>query len=267
MVVIKAIAHRNTAELASHLHDQRPHPPRNFVPELVEGAQVKPCTGWMNLTKPPPDGWWADRQSCQCPPCYFYKLTDQINSGILPFAVAVPLAQLINVGLIRLNFRHAEHTCIFTAEDKDYALSLHRDVCYGINSGQSPLQLLEILLVASRKAVLKPLDPQDPEYHHKEFEMCLKRAVRRCKEDISNGQGHAEDEEQTQEGAHQDDDDDDQNSGALTSDGAECENVEHDDADKETYVKSLSNLRRSQILTCLQCYLMDGPFQMISPLK
>ncbi|KAI4716322.1 hypothetical protein E4T48_07462 [Aureobasidium sp. EXF-10727] len=235
MVVIKAIAHRDTAELAHHLNDQRPHPPRNFVPELIEGAQVKPCTGWMNLTKPPANGWWADRQSCHCPPCYFYNLTDQINSGILPFAVAVPLAQLINVGLIRLNFRHAKHSNVFTVEDRDYALSLHRDICYGINSGQLPLQLLEILLVASRKAVLKPLDPQDPEYRHKEFEMCLKRAIRRCKEDRGSGESYADEDEQTQEGARQDDDDD-QDSGAWASEEADSETVEDDNSDKETAI-------------------------------
>jgi hypothetical protein len=231
MVIIKAIAHRDTADLANYLHDQRPHPSRTFIPDLIQGAQVKPCTGWLNLTKPPPNGWWADRQTCQCPPCYFYNLTDQINSGHLPFSVAVPLAQLINVGLIRLNFRHAEHNNVFTVEDRDYALSLHRDICYGTNSGQLPLQLLEILLVASRKAVLKPLDSQDPEYQHKEFELYLKRAIRKCKEDQSNGYNHADDEQQTQAGADQDDDNNE--SGSLSSDEAE-EGAHDDHSDKET---------------------------------
>ncbi|KAH0386772.1 hypothetical protein KCU92_g2232, partial [Aureobasidium melanogenum] len=231
MVVIKAIAHRDTAELAHYLNDQRPHPPRTFVPELIEGAPVKPCTGWMNLPKPPQNGWWADRQSCQCPPCYFYTLTDQINSGVLPFAVAVPLAQLINVGLIRLNFRHPEHANVFTAEDRDYALSLHREICYGINSGQFPLQLLEILLIASRKAVLKPLNQEDPEYHHKEFELYLKRAIQKFKEDQSNGKDCLGDEEQTQEGAHAEDEHD---SGVWSSDAAEHTSDKDDDSDKET---------------------------------
>ncbi|KAK6003966.1 hypothetical protein QM012_008816 [Aureobasidium pullulans] len=231
MVIIKAIVHRNTAELAQYLNDQRPHPPRTLVPELIEGAQVKPYTGWMNLAKPPKNGWWADRQSCQCPPCYYYNLTDQINSGALPFAVAVPLAQLINVGLIRLNFRHPEHANVFTAEDRDYALSLHRDICYGINSGQFPLQLLEILLTASRKAVLKPLNQEDPEYHHKEFELYLKRAIQRCKEDQSNGKD-CMDDGQTKEGAHADEEHD---SGVIwSSDAAEHASIKDDDSDKET---------------------------------
>ncbi|KAI5236375.1 hypothetical protein E4T43_08661 [Aureobasidium subglaciale] len=182
MVTINAFVHKDTAELVQYLNDQRPHLPRNFVPDLVEGTDFDPCTGWKNLTKPPENGWWANRQSCQCPPCYFFDLKSQINRGTLPFAVAVPLAQLINVGLIRLNFRHPGHNNVFTAEDKDYALSLHRDVCYGINSGKLPLQLLEILLLASRKAVLKPLDQSDPEYQHKEFEVYLKRAIRKCKD-------------------------------------------------------------------------------------
>ncbi|KAH0275935.1 hypothetical protein KCU74_g6245, partial [Aureobasidium melanogenum] len=231
MVDIKAIAHKDTAQLAPYLNDQRPHSPRTFVPELIEGAQAKPCTGWMNLPKPPQNGWWADRQSCKCPPCYFYNLTDQINSGALPFAVAVPLAQLINVGLIRLNFRHAEHANVFTAEDKDYALSLHRDICYGINSGQLPLQLLEILLTASRKAVLKPLNQEDPEYHHKEFELYLKRAIQRCKEDQSNGKNCPDDEEQTQEGAHAEEE---RNPGVWSSEAAESASDKADDSDKET---------------------------------
>jgi hypothetical protein len=199
MVVIHAIQHRDTAELAQYLNDQRPHPPRTFIPDLIQGAQVKPCTGWQDLQKPPPEGgWWANRQNCHCPPCYYYHLINQINTSKLPFPVAVPLAQLINVGLIRLNFNHSGHATVFTATDKDYALSLHRDICYGINSGQFPLQLLEILLVASRKAVLKPLDPEDPEYHHKEFEVYLKRAIQRCK--IEDG-GQEDGIEQAQEGA------------------------------------------------------------------
>ncbi|KAG9569950.1 hypothetical protein KCU61_g5461, partial [Aureobasidium melanogenum] len=231
MVVIKAFTHRDTAELVQCLNEQRPHPPRTFVPELIEGAQVKPCTGWMNLQKPPQNGWWADRQSCQCPPCYFYTLLDQINSGALPFAVAVPLAQLINVGLIRLNFRHPEHANVFTAEDRDYALSLHRDICYGINSGQFPLQLLEILLIASRKAVLKPLNQEDPEYHHKEFELYLKRAIQRCKEDRSNGKDCLDDAEQTQEGAHADEEND---PSVWLSDVAEHPSVKDGDSGKET---------------------------------
>ncbi|KAG9663162.1 hypothetical protein KCU64_g1500, partial [Aureobasidium melanogenum] len=231
MVVIKAFTHRDTAELVQCLNEQRPHPPRTFVPELIEGAQVKPCTGWMNLQKPPQNGWWADRQSCQCPPCYFYTLLDQINSGALPFAVAVPLAQLINVGLIRLNFRHPEHANVFTAEDRDYALSLHRDICYSINSGQFPLQLLEILLIASRKAVLKPLNQEDPEYHHKEFELYLKRAIQRCKEDRSNGKDCLDDAEQTQEGAHADEEND---PSVWLSDVAEHPSVKDSDSGKET---------------------------------
>lgn len=231
MVVIKTTAHKDTAQLAPYLNDQRPHPPRTFVPELIEGAQAKPCTGWMNLPKPPQNAWWADRQPCQCPPCYLYNLTDQINSGALPFAVAVPLAQLINVGLIRLNFRHAEHANVFTAEDKDYALSLHRDICYGINSGKFPLQLLEILLTASRKAVLKPLSHEDPEYNHKEFEMCLKRAIQRCKEDQSNGEACQDDGEQTQAGAHAEEEPD---AGVWSPDAAETLSDKNDDSDKET---------------------------------
>lgn len=231
MVVIKAIAHRDTAELAIYLNDQRPHPPRTFVLDLIEGAQVKPCTGWINLTKPPQNGWWADRQACECPPCYYYTLTDQINTGGLPFAVAVPLAQLINVGLIRLNFRHSEHANVFTAEDRDYALSLHRDICYGINSSQLPLQLLEILLTASRKAVLKPLDSENPEYHHKEFELYLKRAIQKCKEDQSNDNGCLDDEEQTQEGARADEEYD---SRVWSSDAAEYTSTKEDDSDRET---------------------------------
>lgn len=230
MVVIKAIAHRDTADLANYISNHQSHPPRTFVPDLVQGAQVKPCTGWINLTKPPANGWWADRQSCQCPPCYFYHLTDQINSGTLPFSVAVPLAQLINVGLIRLNFRHAEHNNVFTPEDRDYALSLHRDIYYGINSGQLPLQLLEILLVASRKAVLKPLSEQEPEYQHKEFELYLKRAIRKCKESQSDGQDE-ENDDQAQEGAHEDDDKD---SGSLSSDEIEDERAHNDRSDAET---------------------------------
>ncbi|KAG9949031.1 hypothetical protein KCU85_g4525, partial [Aureobasidium melanogenum] len=208
MVVIKAIAHKDSAQLAPCLNDQRPHPSRTFVPELIEGAQAKPCTGWMNLQKPPQNG-----------------------CGALPFAVAVPLAQLINVGLIRLNFRHAEHANVFTAEDKDYALSLHRDICYGINSGQLPLQLLEILLTASRKAVLKPLNQEDPEYHHKEFELYLKRAIQRCKEDQSNGKNCPDDEEQTQEGAHAEEE---HNPGVWSSEAAESASDKDDDSAKET---------------------------------
>lgn len=230
MVVIKAIAHRDTADLAHYLSNQ-PQPPRTFVPDLIQGAQVRPCTGWLNLTKPPANGWWADRQTCQCPPCYFYNLTNQINSGTLPFSVAVPLAQLINVGLIRLNFRHAEHNDVFTAEDRDYALSLHRDICYGINSGQLPLQLLEILLVASKKAVLKPLNAQEPEYQHKEFEMYLKRAIRKCKESQSDDQDEEDDDEQAQEGAHQDDDND---SSPASSDEVEDGKAHNDRSDTET---------------------------------
>ncbi|THW78747.1 hypothetical protein D6D19_01677 [Aureobasidium pullulans] len=199
MVTIEAVVHKNTADLAQYLNDQRPHPPRNFVPDLIEGAQVKPCTGWMDLAKPPQNGWWADRQTCQCPPCYYYHLTDQVNNGSLPFSVAVPLAQLINVGLIRLNFRHPQHENVFTAEDKDYARSLHRDICYGINSGQLPLQLMEILLIASRKAVLKSLTTEDLEYHHKEFEMYLKRAIQKLQ-----AGAQAEDEESAESVSNED---------------------------------------------------------------
>ncbi|KEQ82142.1 hypothetical protein M438DRAFT_322881 [Aureobasidium pullulans EXF-150] len=206
MVTIEAVVHKNTADLAQYLNDQRPHPPRNFVPDLIEGAQVKPCTGWMDLGKPPQNGWWADRQTCQCPPCYYYHLTDQVNNGSLPFSVAVPLAQLINVGLIRLNFRHPQHENVFTAEDKDYARSLHRDICYGINSGQLPLQLMEILLIASRKAVLKSLTAEDPEYHHKEFEMYLKRAIQKYKDEGKGPGLDLEDNtEQAQAGAQAED--------------------------------------------------------------
>jgi hypothetical protein len=159
MVIIQAIRRIDTTNPAKHLNNQTSHPPtRSFIPSLVQGAQLLPYTGWTNLSKPPPHGWWADRQLCTCPPCYFYTLTSAINNGTFPIAVTVPLAQLINVGLLRLNFRHAEHNNTFTAEEKDYALSLYRDICYGVNSGQLPLQLLEIMLVASRKAVLKPLD-------------------------------------------------------------------------------------------------------------
>lgn len=232
MVVIKAIAHRDNADLANYISNHQPHPPRTFIPDLIQGAQTKPCTGWINLTKPPANGWWADRQSCQCPPCYLYSLTDQINSGALPFSVAVPLAQLINVGLIRLNFRHAEHNNVFTAEDRDYALSLHRDICYGINSGQLPLKLLEILLVASRKAVLKPLNEHEPEYQHKEFELYLKRAIRKCKESQSDDQDEEDDDEQAQEGAHEDDDDNDTD--VLSSDEAKDGEAHHDPSDTET---------------------------------
>lgn len=234
MVIIRAIAHRDTADLAHYLSNHQPHPPHTFIPDLIQGAQVKPCTGWPNLTKPPTNGWWADRQSCQCPPCYFYSLTDQINSGALPFSVAVPLAQLINVGLIRLNFRHADHNDVFTAEDRDYALSLHRDICYGINSGQLPLRLLEILLVASRKAVLKPLDAQEPEYQHKEFELYLKRAIRKCKEDQISGQSEEDDDEQAQEGAHQEDDDEDSDLSPSSSVEVENRGAHDDRSDTET---------------------------------
>jgi hypothetical protein len=231
MVIIQAIEHRDTLDLAQHLNNHLPHRPRTFIPDLIQGAHVLPYTPWPNLQKPPPQGWWADRQYCTCPPCYFSTLTTSINNGSLPFAVAVPLAQLINVGLLRLNFRHADHNNIFTAEDREYALSLYRDICYGINSGQLPLQLLEILLVASRKAVLKPLDVERPEYQHREFEMCLKRAIAKCKEEGSEEQS-CEDDEQTHGGAQQEDDGD---SGSLSSDG--IEHGTHDDhLDKETYL-------------------------------
>jgi hypothetical protein len=232
MVIIQAIRRIDTTNPAKHLNNQTSHPPtRSFIPSLVQGAQLLPYTGWTNLSKPPPHGWWADRQLCTCPPCYFYTLTSAINNGTFPIAVTVPLAQLINVGLLRLNFRHAEHNNTFTAEEKDYALSLYRDICYGVNSGQLPLQLLEIMLVASRKAVLKPLDVGEPEYNHKEFEMCLKRAIARCKEEQRNGEGDVDDEEQMKEGAHQDDDDD---AGSVSSDEVEQEEAEDDHSDKET---------------------------------
>ncbi|KAI5205614.1 hypothetical protein AUEXF2481DRAFT_26166 [Aureobasidium subglaciale EXF-2481] len=152
-----------------------------------------------------------------------------INRGTLPFAVAVPLAQLINVGLIRLNSRHPGHNNVFTAEDKDYALSLHRDICYGINSGKLPLQLLEILLLASHKAVLKPLDQSDPEYRHKEFEVYLKRAIRKCKD---------------QSDEQEDGDDDDQAEAGAEDDNNHCHPICESPVDnlvKETYVKSYSH--------------------------
>jgi hypothetical protein len=239
MVINQAIAHRPITEPSQHPNNQTTHSsPRAFIPSLIQGAQALPYTPWTNLPKPPPHGWWADRQHCTCPPCYFHTLTTNINNGTLPLSVAVPLAQLINVGLLRLNFRHAEHNNTFNAEDKDYALSLYRDICYRVNSDQLPLRLLEILLVASRKAALKPLDAREPEYQHKEFEMCLKRAFARCKEEQRNGQGDGNDEEQTKEGAHQDDDED---SGALSSDEVEQNEAEDDHSDKETWVFSISD--------------------------
>jgi hypothetical protein len=259
MATTQAIAHRTTADPSQHLNNQTPHAPtRTFIPSLIQGAQAHPYTPWTNLPKPPPHGWWADRQLCTCPPCYFYTLTSNINNGSLPIAVAIPLAQLINVGLLRLNFRHAEHNNIFNAEDKDYALSLYRDICYRVSSGQLPLQLLEILLVASRKAVLKPLDAEQPEYYHKEFEMCLKRAITTCKEEQRNGHGDVDDEEQTMEGAHQDDDED---SGALFSEEAEHEETGNDHSDKETWV-CLFLILQSQftdLLPALSCGLLLSP--------
>jgi hypothetical protein len=195
MVIIQAIAHKNTLDLAQQLTNHLPHRPRTLIPDLIQGAQVLPYTPWPNLPKPPPQGWWADRQHCTCPPCYFNTLTTSIANNTIPFSVAVPLAQLINVGLIRLNFSHANHNNIFTAEDREYAVSLYRDICYGINSGQLSLQLLAILLTASRKAVLKPLDAERPEFEHREFEMCLKRAIAKCKKERSESEDNVDDEE------------------------------------------------------------------------
>jgi hypothetical protein len=259
MATLQAIAHRTTTDPSQHPHNQPSHPPtRTFIPSLIQGAQALPYTPWTNLPKPPPHGWWAGRQACTCPPCYFYTLTTNLNNGTFPLSVAVPLAQLINVGLLRLNFRHAGHNNTFNAEDKDYALSLYRDICYGVNSDQLPLQLLEILLVASKKAVLKPLDVGEPEYNHKEFEMCLKRAIARCKEEQRNSQGDGDDEEQTKEGAHQDDDED---AGALFSDEAEQEEVEDEISDKETWVYLFLVLQSqfTDLLTALSCGLRLSP--------
>jgi hypothetical protein len=130
MVTIQAIAHRTTTDPSQHLNNQTLHPStRSFIPSLIQGSQARPYTSWPNLPKPPSQGWWASRQTCTCPPCYFYTLTTNINNGSLPLTVAVPLAQLINVGLLRLNFRHAEHNNTFTVEEIDYVLSLYRDVC------------------------------------------------------------------------------------------------------------------------------------------
>jgi hypothetical protein len=253
MVIIQAIAHRDTLDLAQQLNNNLPHRPRTFIPDLIQGAQVLPYTPWPNLPKPPPQGWWADRQHCTCPPCYFNILTASIANNTFPFSVAVPLAQLINVGLIRLNYRHADHNNTFTAEDREYAVSLYRDICYGVNSGQLPLQLLEILLVASRKAVLKPLDAERPEYQHKEFEMCLKRAIIKCKEEGSSEEGCVDDEEQTHGGAQQDEDEE---SGSLSSDENEHEQMHNGQSDKEKQV-TLFTILELELLTCLQPYLVD----------
>ncbi|KAI4848911.1 hypothetical protein E4T44_03661 [Aureobasidium sp. EXF-8845] len=253
MVIIQAIAHRDTLDLAQQLNHQRMPPSRTFIPDLIQGAQALPYTPWPNFSKPPPQGWWADRQDCTCPPCYFNTLTSSIANNTLPFSVAVPLAQLINVGLLRLNFRHAHHNNIITVEDREYALSLQRDICYGINSGQLPLQLLEILLVASRKAVLKPLDAERPEYQHKEFEMCLKRAIAKCKQEGSGEESCVDDEEQTHGGAQQDDDEE---SGSSSSDENEHEQTHNGQSDKETQISPFTILPL-RLLTYLQPYLMD----------
>lgn len=193
-----AISYLSTAELAAYLNSQRPSPPRTFIPSLISGSQTTPYVPWPSLPKPPPEGWWANRQSCSCPPCYYNTLVHRINSNSLPFPVAVPLAQLINTGLIRLNFKHQDHNNVFTAEDKEYAVAIYRDICFGIHSGQLPLQLLEILLVASRKAVLKPLEG---EWDHREFELYLKRAIVR-----QGGDGEEESVGQSSGGARAGDD-------------------------------------------------------------
>lgn len=235
MVIIQAITHRDTLDLAQQLNNNLPHRPRTFIPDLIQGAQALPYTPWPHLSKPPPQGWWADRQHCTCPPCYFNTLTTSIANNAFPFSVAVPLAQLINVGLLRLNYRHADHNNTFTAEDREYALSLYRDICYGINSGQLPLQLLEILLVASRKAVLKPLDAERPEFQHKELEMCLKRAIAKCKEEGSGEEGCVDDEEQIHGGAQQDDDEESGSSSSGENEH-EHEQTHNVQSDKETQV-------------------------------
>ena len=210
---------KDTAELAQYLNEHKPRPPRNFVPELVSGSQVKPSIPWPDLKMPPSDGWWADRQNCECPPCYYYSITEQINGGKLPFTVTVPLARLINVGLIRLNFKHEDHHNHFTTEDKAYALSAYRDICWGIHSEQMPLQLLEILLMASRKAVLKPLTFDDPEYDRKELEVYLKRAIKKLKDAEHDESGS----EQTDEGARD-----------ASTQTASTGNSSNEDADEES---------------------------------
>lgn len=241
MPTIKVMAHQTTAELAQYLNEQRPRPPRNFVPELVSGSQVKPSIPWPDLEMPPSNGWWADRQNCECPPCYYYSITEQINGGKLPFTVSVPLARLINVGLIRLNFKHEDHRNEFSTEDRVYALSAYRDICWGIHSGQMPLQLLEILLMASRKAVLKPLSSDDPEYDRKELEVYLKRAIEKLK-DAEHDESESEqtESEQTAEGAQDasrqtvgdsSDEDADEESGDGDSNGS---SDEHHSADSES---------------------------------
>lgn len=103
-------------------------------------------------------------------------------------------------------------------------MSLHRDICYGINSGQ----LLEILLIASRKAVLKPLTAEDPEYHHKEFEMYLKRAIQKYKDEGKGlGLDLEDDTEQAEAGAQAEDEE----SAESVSD--EDNGVEKADMDRE----------------------------------
>jgi hypothetical protein len=94
---------------------------------------------------------------------------------------------------------------------------------------------LEILLVASRKAVLKPLDADRPEFQHREFEMCLKRAIVKCKEEGSGEEGCVDDEEQIHGGAQQDDDEESGSSSSGENEH-EHEQTHNVQSDKETQV-------------------------------